>query len=119
MSRQGKGTGTETLVVERLDGSTTFSLRDVCERYGANAEYITEMVAFGIIEPQTGLIPQQWRFSCSALLRIGKALRLQNDLSLNLPGIAMSLELHDEVESLRREVKSLRQQLQRLHLPEA
>ncbi len=106
------------LAGELLDPSTTYSLREVCDRCGANAEYIMEMVQFGIVEPVTGTTPQQWQFSCTSLLRVGKALRLQSDLSLNLPGIAMSLELLDEVQSLRREVGDLRQQLRRFYFSE-
>jgi len=108
----------ENIVGEMLDPATTYSLREICERYGANAESVMEMVAFGIIEPEAGAKPQEWRFSCTALLRVGKAMRLQSDLSLNLPGTAMSLELLDEVESLRREVADLRQQLRRFYLPD-
>lgn len=115
MTREHNRGTVEDFVGEMLDPSTTYSLLEVCERYGANAEYVMEMVQFGIVEPVTGRTPQQWRFSCTSLLRVGKALRLQNDLSLNLPGIAMSLELLDEVQSLRREVNDLRHQLRRFN----
>jgi len=115
MAGQRSNTPIENLVGELLDPTTTYSLREICERYSANAEYVMEMVQFGIVEPEAGLTPQEWRFNCTALLRVGKAMRLQTDLSLNLPGIAMSLELLDEVESLRREVTELRQQLRHFY----
>jgi chaperone modulatory protein CbpM len=105
----------DQLVGELLDASATYSLREICDRCGTPAEYIMEMVAFGIVEPETGMKPTEWRFSCHALLRARKALRLEHDLSLNLPGIAVSLELLDEVEALRREVTDLRLQLERMN----
>jgi chaperone modulatory protein CbpM len=37
---------------------------------------------------------------------------MRRDLQLDLPGLALSLELLDEIETLRREVAALRHQLQ-------
>ena len=108
-------TGTE-LIGEFLDASVTYTLRDLCERCGVHAEYVMEMVEFGIVEPGTGASPRDWQFDCRTLLRVRRAMRLRDDLSLNLPGLAMSLELLDEVESLRRQVAELQLQLRRFRL---
>ncbi len=91
-----------------------FSLNEMCERCGVHAEIITEMVEYGIIAPieQT---QARWQFSVTALIRLRRAQRLQRDLELNLPGLALSLELLDEVEALRREILELRGRLNRLH----
>ncbi len=104
------------LLGELLDSATTYSLRDLCERCDMPAQYIIDMVEFGIVEPTAGGSPTEWRFACQMLLRARKAQRLQRDLSLELPGLAMSLELLDEVENLRREVAQLRLQLRRFYL---
>ncbi len=96
---------------------TTFSLRDMCERGECHAELVVKMVSYGIIEPteSTPETPEQnWEFDLAALMRLHKAIRLQRDLKLNLPGLAMSLELLDEVESMRRDISRLRQQLANL-----
>jgi chaperone modulatory protein CbpM len=71
-------------------------------------------VNYGIIEPvetRASLETRYWLFDLAALIRLRKALRLQRDLRLNLPGLAMSLDLLDEVETMRREINQLRQQL--------
>lgn len=68
-----------------------------------------ELVSYGILEPIDENLPP--RFETGALIRLRSARRLQQDLQVNLPGIAMSLELLDEVKQLREEVIRLRGQL--------
>jgi chaperone modulatory protein CbpM len=43
------------------------------------------------------------------LRRARTALRLQRDLEINLPGVALALELMEELERLRRELRMGRQ----------
>ncbi|MBW0147272.1 chaperone modulator CbpM [Marinobacter arenosus] len=105
---------TETLTVEIVEPQATFTLREICERGECHAELVLKMVSYGIIEPVEA--PERdevhnWEFDLPALLRLQKAMRLQRDLKMNLPGLAMSLELLDEVETMRREIGRLRQQL--------
>jgi chaperone modulatory protein CbpM len=47
----------------------------------------------------------EWRFSGTALRRARTALRLQRDLEINLPGVALALELLEEIDKLRRTLK--------------
>ncbi|MDG9668729.1 chaperone modulator CbpM [Hahella sp. CR1] len=100
--------------VEVLGQSDTYSLRELCERGGVNAEFIIELVSYGVIAPVEERPAHQWQFDTLALARLSRAMRLQRDLQLNLPGLAMSLDLLDEVNELRREVARLNQQLSRL-----
>jgi chaperone modulatory protein CbpM len=44
-----------------------------------------------------------WHFSGASLRRAKIALRLQEDLGINLAGVALALELMDEIERLRRD----------------
>jgi chaperone modulatory protein CbpM len=41
-------------------------------------------------------------------------MRLQRDLNINLPGLAMSLELLDEVDEMRRQLARLNDRLRQL-----
>jgi chaperone modulatory protein CbpM len=69
-------------------------------------------VNYGVIAPVEDVSEaQQWQFDLQTLARLCKAQRLQRDLKMNLPGLAMSLELLDEVHDMRREVDRLNQQL--------
>ncbi|MBI42405.1 chaperone modulator CbpM [Marinobacter lutaoensis] len=104
------------MVVSVTDlGGSTFTLREVCERGDCHAEFVIELVDYGIISPvEEGAEAAQWRFDVAALNRLRKALRLQRDLKINLPGLAMSLDLLDELQEMRREVRRLNQQLRQL-----
>ncbi|MFW5825132.1 MAG: chaperone modulator CbpM [Marinobacter sp.] len=102
-------TTTETIVtVEVDDPEATFSLREICERGECHAEFVIKLVSHGVISPVTeSTDARDWDFDLQALARLRRALRLQRDLKINLPGLAMSLELLDEVHEMRREVDRL------------
>jgi len=65
--------------------------------------YIVELVEEGVLSVEVDAAG--WRFSGAALRRARTALRLQRDLEINLPGVALALELLEELEALRRELK--------------
>ena len=92
-----------------------FSLSEICERCGVHADIVVEMVEYGIVTPAADQAPaERWQFSTDALLRMRRAQRLLSDLELNLPGLALILELLDQVDTLQHEVDSLQHQLRRL-----
>jgi chaperone modulatory protein CbpM len=62
------------------------------------------LVEEGIIEPD-GKELHLWRFSGVSLVRARSALRLQRDLGVNLAGIALALNLMEELERLRQQLK--------------
>lgn len=73
-------------------------------------QYVVEMVEMGILEPE-GESVRLWHFSIWHIHRFRKAIRLQADLKLNLPGVALSLDLIEELKLLREHVNSLEHQL--------
>ena len=104
------------LTVEVLgqDGST-FTLREICEHGECHAEFVIKLVDHGVLAPlEEAPEARQWHFDVAALRRLRKAQRLQRDLNMNLPGLAMTLELLDEVEDMRREVARLNQRIRQL-----
>ncbi len=103
----------EAVAGEIVDETVQYGLKDVCEVCEVHAERVVEMVEAGIIEAR-GEQPAAWRFSAVSVMRSRKALRLQRDLEINIPGIAVTLDLLDEVESLRGQVKALKQRLAKL-----
>ena len=84
-----------------------FSLEEICERATIDIDTVIAFVDYGIVEP-TGEIKETWQFSQQAYLRINKALRLKNDLGLNNPGVALALELMDNLQSLRDELEVIK-----------
>jgi chaperone modulatory protein CbpM len=102
-----------TVSAELVEATATFTLREVCERGGCHAEFVIKLVNYGVIAPvEESPEARQWQFDLPTLTRLRKAQRLQRDLKINLPGLAMSLELLDEVHEMRREVERLNHQLQ-------
>jgi len=63
-------------------------------------DMIMAWVSEGVLSP-AGASPQDWRFSGDSLKRAKKAARLMHDLELNSPGVALALDLLDELERLR------------------
>lgn len=78
-----------------------FTLVELSRVSGASEEEITLWVAEGALEPK-GAAPQEWRFSGASLRRVRTACRLTRDLQINAPGIALALDLLDEIEALRK-----------------
>src|SRR5690349_21809582 len=99
-------------------GAVLYSLSEVCSRCGVHAELIVEMVEYGVVEPADTDANKRWLFASETLTRLNRARRLRQDLQLNLPGLALSLDLLDQIDGLRRQVASLQHQLQQLHGPE-
>ena len=97
-------------VGEVLDESVEMSLSDLAQRGSVHIEIVIELVEEGVLEPQ-GKSPEQWRFSGPDLLRLHRALNLQRDLELNLPGIALALDLLDELDELRAKLDRLERHL--------
>jgi chaperone modulatory protein CbpM len=76
------------------------TLRELCEACAVNAEYIAELIDEGVLEP-AGTEKSHWCFTGFSLHRVRTAKRLQRDLGINMAGVALALELLDEVRQLR------------------
>ena len=83
-----------------LDEKVSYSLHEVCRVCGSETEWVIELVEHGILQP-SGQRRQEWQFGGSSLHTALKARRLQHDLGLNLAGVALALDLLDEIEVLR------------------
>ena len=84
----------------------SLTLGQLCRACGVHADWIISLVEEGIIEPQ-GEDIRLWRFSGASLVRARIALRIQRDLGVNLAGIALVLDLIEELEGLRAHMKTL------------
>ncbi|MEQ1637966.1 MAG: chaperone modulator CbpM [Methylococcales bacterium] len=81
----------------------SLTLGELCRACGAHADWIISLVEESIIEPHGNEI-RTWRFSGVSLVRARSALRLQRDLGVNLAGIALALDLLEELDSLRAQI---------------
>jgi chaperone modulatory protein CbpM len=60
---------------------------------------VIEMVDAGLLEP-VGNVIEQWQFASRDLRRLRAALRIVNDLGVNLAGAALILDLIEERDAL-------------------
>ena len=63
-------------------------------------ELIMSWVSEGVLSP-AGSSHEDWRFSGDSLKRAKTAAHLTHDLELNAPGVALALQLLDEIAQLR------------------
>ncbi len=93
----------EGIILEEQEGVT---LGDLCRMCSVHADYVLDLVDEGILEPTDGG-SGMYRFQGDCVIRARKALALQRDMGLNLPGVALVLELLDEIEMLRERLRRL------------
>lgn len=89
-----------------LEEEIHLSLRELCDACAVHAEFITELVNEGVIEP-SGFDKSHWCFSGVSLHRIRAAKHLQRDLGVNLAGVALALDLLDEMQRLHTQLQKL------------
>jgi len=88
-------------------------MAEFCEATELSDVYVIEIVEHGILEPQ-GAQPKDWRFTDYELAVAKRAAKLRRDLDLEWEGVALALDLLEEVQQLRAENRMLRQRLGRL-----
>jgi chaperone modulatory protein CbpM len=97
----------DVLTGEIFEEYTVLSVDELSRLCAVDRAYIVELVEEGVLSV-TAVEAEQWRFAGTALRRARMALRLQRDLEINLPGVALALELMEELDALRRELRSIR-----------
>ncbi|BCA94517.1 molecular chaperone [Legionella antarctica] len=95
------------LVGVLIEETTTISFNEVCRKYNIPKELLIEMIEQGLFNNQATQI-EQVALDQKALRRLESAFRLHRDLGINLPGVALALELLEEMEEMRNELDILR-----------
>lgn len=88
------------LVGTILEEEVVLSLGDLCRASRLSAERVIELAEEGVVEP-IGRTPESWQFRGVSLRRIRCAERLKDDLGVNTAGIALVLDLLEELGELR------------------
>jgi chaperone modulatory protein CbpM len=94
----------ETVASGIFEEYAVLSIRDLSRMCAVDERHIVELVQEGVLSVVDPDHPE-WRFTGAALRRARLALRLERDLEINLAGIALALELLEELEQLRRQVR--------------
>lgn len=89
-----------------VEESAELSLTELSRACATSTEWLIELVDEGVLEP-VGQRQPQWRFSGASLKRARTARRLHDDLKINLAGVALALDLIEEVEAMRERLRRL------------
>ena len=82
------------------------TLVELCQACHAPEEYVITWVFEGVLQA-SGSAPQDWRFTGPALRRAKLALWLSRDMEINPPGVALALDLLDDIASLQARLQRL------------
>jgi chaperone modulatory protein CbpM len=93
----------DALTGEIFEDYAVLSVDDLCRLCAVEHNTIVALVEEGVLDVSAAEA-SQWRFAGTALRRARLALRLQRDLEINLPGVALALELMEQLAALRREL---------------
>ena len=77
-----------------------FTLVELCRVCSATEEQVAALVFEGVLEP-AGQRIEEWRFAGTTLRRARVALRLSRDLEVNAAGVALVLDMLEEIDSLK------------------
>jgi chaperone modulatory protein CbpM len=102
MSKENTRSAQGAIVEEELH----LTLVELCQATHASQEYVVAWVYEGVLEP-IGEAPQDWRFTGQSLRRARLAWWLTRDLEMNAPGVAMALDLLDEIAALKARLQRL------------
>jgi chaperone modulatory protein CbpM len=102
MSKENTRSAQGAIVEEELH----LTLVELCQATHASQEYVVAWVYEGVLEP-VGEAPQDWRFTGQSLRRARLAWWLTRDLEMNAPGVAMALDLLDEIAALKARLQRL------------
>ena len=91
-------------IFEETELLTVGELSRIC---AVDERHIVEFVEEGVLQV-IEINTSEWRFSGDALRRARLALRLERDLEINLAGVALVLDLMEELRQLRRELEERR-----------
>lgn len=83
-----------------IEEEATFSLDQLCTVCAVSEDEVVSLVEEGVLDP-SGREPLRWRFEAVSIRRVRRAHRLRRDLGVNLAGVALALELIEELEALR------------------
>ena len=97
----------QTLPGAIFEESALLTVKDLSRMCAVEERHIVEFVEEGVLSV-VEVNAAEWHFTGTALRRARLALRLERDLEINLAGVALALELIEELERLRRELNARR-----------
>jgi chaperone modulatory protein CbpM len=102
-------TDSTPMTAQVVEEEIHLTLIELCRATGTREEQVVEWVGEGVVEPLAPAAQpsHDWRFAGPALRRARLAARLARDLEVNVAGIALALDLMDEIAALKTELQRL------------
>ena len=94
----------DLLIGSVIGDEGVLSIEELARACGAEAQWIIELVAVGVLAPQ-GTETSHWRFRAADLTCARRVARLQRDFDASLDAAAVMLDLLDQIEQLRARLK--------------
>jgi chaperone modulatory protein CbpM len=91
------------MTTENLDNSP-ISFEELCRALQTEQQFVIELVELHVLRPQ-GQTHTDWRFDSYNFRRARMARSFYHELEVNLNGIALALDLLDEIDRLKRTSK--------------
>lgn len=89
-----------------IEEENYLTLVELCQASHASEDHVIAWVFEGVLEP-IGETPQDWQFTGQSLRRTRLALSFSRDLEINPAGVALALDLLDEIAVLRARLQRL------------
>ena len=83
-----------------LVDDTQLTLAELARACRAAEAQVHVWVVEGVLQP-SGDSPSEWRFAGASVRRARLAVTLTRELEINPPGVALALDLMDEIEALK------------------
>ncbi|MCE0724318.1 chaperone modulator CbpM [Legionella resiliens] len=96
-----------TLIGVLVEETTTISLTEVSQKYHISKELLLEMAEYGLFSCKT-MKAEHIKLNQNDLRKMESAFRLHKDLGINLPGVALALELLEKIDQLNEELNIFR-----------
>ena len=94
------------LTATLVDDDTQLTLAELAHACRAAEAQVQVWVVEGVLQP-SGNSPPEWRFAGASLRRARLAVTLTRELEVNAPGVALALDLMDEIEALKASLRRL------------
>jgi chaperone modulatory protein CbpM len=94
------------LTIDIVEEELQLTLDQLCRACRAHEELVRVWVVEGVLTP-IGTSPPEWRFTGASLRRARLALTLTRELDINAPGVALALDLMDEIAALKARLRTV------------
>jgi chaperone modulatory protein CbpM len=94
----------EILTGSVIGDEGVLALEELARACSAEAEWIVELVAVGVLEPQ-GTEASRWRFRAADLTCARRVARLQRDFGATIEAAAVMIDLLQQIDQLRGRLK--------------